>query len=74
VPEEKFIEYRDKLAAKGVRVSPILDHDDSPFGVGRCLKPPPTAACGELPRSAAARVLTGARRALPLQRRAARPL
>ena len=33
VPEERFGEYRAKLKAKGVRVSPILDHDDSEFGV-----------------------------------------
>ena len=35
VPEERFLEYRAKLKAKGVRVSPILDHDDSEFGVAR---------------------------------------
>jgi catechol 2,3-dioxygenase-like lactoylglutathione lyase family enzyme len=35
VPEERFLEYRAKLKAKGVRVSPILDHDDSPEGVAR---------------------------------------
>jgi len=39
VPEEKFLEYRAKLKAKGVRVSPILDHDDSEFGVARELHP-----------------------------------
>lgn len=32
VPEERFLEYRAKLKAKGVRVSPIIDHDDSPLG------------------------------------------
>ncbi len=35
VPEEKFLEYRDALKSKGVRVSPIVDHDDSEFGVAR---------------------------------------
>ncbi|MFI6519676.1 VOC family protein [Spirillospora sp. NPDC050679] len=30
VPEERFLEYRAKLKAKGVRVSPIIDHDHSP--------------------------------------------
>ena len=32
VPEERFLEYRTKLKSKGVRVSPIIDHDDSPEG------------------------------------------
>jgi catechol 2,3-dioxygenase-like lactoylglutathione lyase family enzyme len=35
VPEERFGEYRERLKAKGVTVSPILNHDDSPFGVAR---------------------------------------
>ena len=39
VPEERFLEYRAKLKAKGVKVSPILDHDDSEFGVARELHP-----------------------------------
>ncbi len=39
VPEEKFLEYRAKLQAKGVEVSPILDHDDSPLGVAAELHP-----------------------------------
>ena len=39
VPEERFLEYRAKLKAKGVRVSPIMDHDDSEFGVARELHP-----------------------------------
>ena len=34
VPEERFLEYRAKLQAKGVRVSPVLDHDESVLGVG----------------------------------------
>ena len=33
VPEDRFLEYRAKLKAKGVRVSPVIDHDDSEFGV-----------------------------------------
>jgi catechol 2,3-dioxygenase-like lactoylglutathione lyase family enzyme len=33
VPPEDFEEYRRRLKAKGVTVSPILNHDDSPFGV-----------------------------------------
>lgn len=33
VPEERFLEYRAKLKAKGVRCSPVVDHDDSPEGV-----------------------------------------
>jgi hypothetical protein len=32
VPEERFLEYRAKLKAKGVKVAPIIDHDDSPMG------------------------------------------
>ena len=39
VPEEKFLEYRAKLKTKGVRVSPILDHDDSELGVAGELHP-----------------------------------
>ena len=39
VPEERFLEYRAKLKAKGIRVSPIMDHDDSQFGVARELHP-----------------------------------
>ena len=39
VPEERFLEYRSKLKSKGVRVSPIIDHDDSEFGVARELHP-----------------------------------
>lgn len=33
VPADQFEDYRRRLAAKGVRVSPILNHDDSPSGV-----------------------------------------
>jgi len=37
VPEERFLEYRAKLKAKGIRVSPIIDHDDSEAGwPGNC--------------------------------------
>ena len=39
VPEERFGDYRAKLKAKGVRVSPVIDHDDSEFGVARELHP-----------------------------------
>src|SRR6266496_1286123 len=39
VPEERFLEYRAKLKGKGVRVSPILDHDDSEMGVAREFHP-----------------------------------
>ncbi|MDI2128283.1 VOC family protein [Yinghuangia seranimata] len=33
VPEEHFLAYRDKLLGRGVRVGPVIDHDDSPLGV-----------------------------------------
>ena len=39
VPEERFLDYRAKLKAKGVRVSPVIDHDDSPDGIARELHP-----------------------------------
>lgn len=39
VPAEKFDEYRIKLKAKGVRVGPILNHDESEFQVSRELHP-----------------------------------
>lgn len=35
VPAEKFDEYHAKLSAKGVHVTPILNHDDSPRGMSR---------------------------------------
>lgn len=35
VPSEKFDEYHAKLAAKGVHVTPILNHDDSARGMSR---------------------------------------
>ena len=33
VPPERFEEYYAKLRGKGVEVSPVLNHDDSPAGV-----------------------------------------
>jgi catechol 2,3-dioxygenase-like lactoylglutathione lyase family enzyme len=33
VPPERFDEYYAKLRGKGVEVSPVLNHDDSPAGV-----------------------------------------
>lgn len=33
VPEAKFLEYYEKLQAKGVDCTPVIDHDDSPRGV-----------------------------------------
>ena len=35
VPQDKFLEYYDRMQEKGVAVSPILDHDDSPAGTAR---------------------------------------
>jgi catechol 2,3-dioxygenase-like lactoylglutathione lyase family enzyme len=35
VPTDKFDDYRRKLKAKGVPVSPVLNHDDSEYGVSR---------------------------------------
>lgn len=39
VPAEKFDEYRQKLKDKGVRVGPVLNHDDSDAQVSRTLHP-----------------------------------
>ena len=39
VPPDKFDEYRQKLKAKGVRVGPVLNHDESPMQVARELHP-----------------------------------
>ncbi|ALR13369.1 VOC family protein [Mycobacteroides saopaulense] len=39
VPAEKFDEYRVKLKSKGVRVGPILNHDESEFQVSKELHP-----------------------------------
>jgi len=33
VPAEKFDEYVERLKAKGIAVSPVLNHDNSPMGV-----------------------------------------
>ena len=35
VPAEKFDEYHDRLKAKGVHVSMVMNHDDSPFQVSK---------------------------------------
>jgi catechol 2,3-dioxygenase-like lactoylglutathione lyase family enzyme len=37
VPADRFEEYRRRLKAKGVAVSPILNHDDSRSGVARVM-------------------------------------
>jgi catechol 2,3-dioxygenase-like lactoylglutathione lyase family enzyme len=37
VPAEKFDDYRQKLIDKGVEVSPVLNHDDSPSTVSATL-------------------------------------
>ena len=39
VPAEKFDEYREKLKAKGVRVGPVLNHDDSPMQASATVHP-----------------------------------
>jgi catechol 2,3-dioxygenase-like lactoylglutathione lyase family enzyme len=39
VPVEKFDEYRRRLKEKGVRVGPVLNHDDSPRGATAELHP-----------------------------------
>lgn len=39
VPLEEFEAYREKLVAKGVEVSPIVDHDDSPRQVAKEMHP-----------------------------------
>lgn len=39
VPPEKFDEYRSKLKGKGVRVGPVLNHDDSDLQVAGHLHP-----------------------------------
>ena len=33
VPLEKIEEYRDRLTAKGIEVTEVVNHDESPFGV-----------------------------------------
>ena len=39
VPPEKFDSYRQRLKDKGVRVGPVLNHDDSPSQVAQKLHP-----------------------------------
>ena len=39
VPAEKFDEYRKRLKDKGVRVGPVLNHDESPAQVSASLHP-----------------------------------
>ena len=39
VPAEKFDEYREKLKAKGVRVGPVLNHDESECQASPTLHP-----------------------------------
>ena len=39
VPAEKFDEYRQRLRDKGVRVGPVLNHDESEMQVSRTVHP-----------------------------------
>jgi catechol 2,3-dioxygenase-like lactoylglutathione lyase family enzyme len=39
VPLEQFEEYRQRLVDKGVEVSPVVDHDDSPSTIAKKLHP-----------------------------------
>ena len=39
VPEEKFEEYVEKLKAKGLNPTPIINHDDTPRGIAREMHP-----------------------------------
>lgn len=39
VPADKFVEYRKKLKAAGVRVGPLVNHDDSPSQVAEEMHP-----------------------------------
>ena len=39
VPAERFDEYCDKLRARGIKLSPVLNHDDSPAQVSRDVSP-----------------------------------
>ena len=39
IPEEQFDEYVEKLHAKGIKTSPVLNHDDSPTQVAREMHP-----------------------------------
>lgn len=39
VPEEKFDEYVEKLHAKGIKTSPVLNHDESPAQISKEFHP-----------------------------------
>ena len=39
VPAEKFDSYRQRLKDKGVRVGPVLNHDESPAQVSATVHP-----------------------------------
>ena len=39
VPDDRFEEYHAKLVAKGIDVTPIINHDDSPRGVAKAFGP-----------------------------------
>jgi catechol 2,3-dioxygenase-like lactoylglutathione lyase family enzyme len=39
IPEEKFDEYVEKLHAKGIKTSPVLNHDNSPQQVAKEMHP-----------------------------------
>lgn len=39
VPPERFEQYYARMQEKGVAVSPIIDHDDSPMGIAREMHP-----------------------------------
>lgn len=39
VPAERFDEYCDKLRARGIKLSPVLNHDNSPAQVSRDVSP-----------------------------------
>jgi catechol 2,3-dioxygenase-like lactoylglutathione lyase family enzyme len=39
VPAEKFDAYRQRLKDKGVRVGPVLNHDESPMQVSATVHP-----------------------------------
>jgi catechol 2,3-dioxygenase-like lactoylglutathione lyase family enzyme len=39
VPAEKFDDYRKRLKDKGVRVGPVLNHDESPAQVSATVHP-----------------------------------
>lgn len=39
VPEDKIEEYVEKLAAKGLQPTPLINHDDSPYQIAREMHP-----------------------------------